>query len=243
MFKKTHRGILTLMLLTTGLLLGNASYAALAFPGPLPGADIPTNPDIVGTVLQLNYTVGGAPGGVNNLLTIAETGGSGGTFKNSSGTSYTITNLDYALSAVLDSAEDNVNDNKLLSGTLTITGGISGPGITIPNGSTLLTATLTNFGTSWPATGGTNAGVFQFLGNITSSNSLLGFGNKLVVNYNSLNLGALQDPVESFDPTVNFSGTGNANNYAAVPEPGTLILLATGGLALCGVRRRYPAAN
>jgi hypothetical protein len=190
-------------------------------------------------VLQLNYTLGGAPGGVNNLLTIAETGGSGGTFKNSSGTSYTITGLDYALSAVLNEA----NNNQLLSGTLTITGGISGPGIAIPGGSTLLVANLTNFGTSWPATGGTNAGVFQFLGNITSSNPLLGFGNRLVVNYGSQTLGALEN--ESFDPTVDFSGTGNADNSAprSVPEPGTLILLATGGLALCGVRRRYPAAN
>ena len=173
----------------------------------------------------------------NNLLTLAETTGSGGTFENSSGTSYTITGLDYALSAVLDEA----NGNRLLSGTLTITGGISGSGINIPNGSTLLIATLTNFGTSWPLTGDTNAGVFQFLGNITSSNSLLGFGPNLVVTYNSSNLGVTEG--ESFTPIADFSGTGNADNSAprSVPEPGTLILLATGGLALCGVRRRYPA--
>ena len=54
MFKKTHRGILTLMLLTTGLLLGNASYAALAFPGPLVAPF--TNPDIVGTYSLCHMT-------------------------------------------------------------------------------------------------------------------------------------------------------------------------------------------
>ena len=106
-----------------------------------------------------------------------------------------------------------------------------------------MTATLTNFGTSYPTTGGFNAGVFQFLGNITSSNPLLGFGPNLVITYNSSNLGVAEN--ETFDPAVDFSGTGNADNSAprSVPEPGTLILLATGGLALCSVRRRYPAAN
>ena len=80
MCNKLHRSILTLVLLTAGLLLGNAGYAALAFPGPLNAGF--TNPDIVGTALNLTYTYGGGSPN-NNSLTIDETGCSTGTFKDS----------------------------------------------------------------------------------------------------------------------------------------------------------------
>ena len=74
MFNKIHRGILTLMLLTAGLLLGNASYAAMGFPGPLVAPF--TNPDIVGTDATTQYIYEMAVPS-NNRLTIVETGGLG----------------------------------------------------------------------------------------------------------------------------------------------------------------------
>ena len=96
--KKTYTGILSLLLLTAGLLLGKAGYAASAFPGPLPGAF--SEPDIIGTQLQIDYTLNGGGSGINRL-TINETVNSGGTYKPGN---YPITSFDYALSANLNDA-------------------------------------------------------------------------------------------------------------------------------------------
>ncbi|MFO1429994.1 MAG: PEP-CTERM sorting domain-containing protein [Candidatus Competibacteraceae bacterium] len=225
MFTKFHRSILSLVLLTAGLLLGNASYAATMFPGPINAGF--TNPDIIGTALAISYTLGGGGAGINTLA-IADTANSTGTFKDVNGVSHPITGLSYTLGSALDDA----NNNQLLAGNLLITGGILDLGI--PDGSGLLAANLTSLGTSWPTTGGTQSGTFQFLGNIVGSNPLLGFGPNLVVTY-----GANGTLIPEFQANGNFTGLGSADNSAAaIPEPGTLMLLAAGGLALGGFRRR-----
>ncbi len=234
MFNKIHRGILSLMLLTAGLLLGNASHAAPGFPTPLLNPTF-INPDIAATNLLLSYTYGGGSP-TNNGLTLVQTGTSTGTYKDPSNNPWTINGMTYSLSAIL-----NANTNDLISGTLTITGGINTGGYTIPNGSTLLTANLTDFGTDYTGTLGDQSGTFDFRGSVTSYYNGVGgnlnFGPNLAVVFSSANLNPF------FQDAANFSGTGaadNATDISQVPEPGTLVLLAAGGLALCGVRRQRP---
>lgn len=197
MFNKIHRGILTLMLLTTGMLLSNASYAAVAFPGPLPV--LTTNPDIIGNVLDLSYDYGYTS--TTNRLTINQSSSSTGDFRDSGNNIHIISGLTYSLSAILD----DTNNNQLLSGTLTITGGISD--LSIANNSTLLVATLTNLGTSWPTDKNSTIGSFQFLGNVTSSAGALGFGPKVAVKY--LANGTLNS---GFFANFDFTGQGSADN-------------------------------
>lgn len=186
--KKTSTGILSLLLLTAGLLLGQTSYAATAFPGPLPTAF--STPDIRASNLNIAYIKGA---GTTNTLTITGSPPNGGTFLDVSNcpspSGCTITNVTYTLSAVLD----DTNNNQLLSGTLTITGGISGLLPVIPDGTTLLQVNLTALGTNWPTNSGgctslVNFATFQFAGNVTYANPALGYGPTVVVNYSNTTL-------------------------------------------------------
>ncbi|MFO1430474.1 MAG: GEVED domain-containing protein [Candidatus Competibacteraceae bacterium] len=216
--KKTSTGILSLLLLTAGLLSGKAGYAAGGFPGPLPAAF--SDPDIIANNLNIQYTVGG---GATNTLTITGTPPNGGNFRGvvncPAPNGCNITNVTYTLSAVLD----NNNNNQLISGTLTITGGISDLGI--PDGTTLVQSSLAAFGTSWAynliSCQSVFNGTFQFLANIIQANPALGFGPTLVVNYANSTLSPDFCPNEDFG-SLQGSNADNSTpaDYGDAPDTG-----------------------
>lgn len=202
-------------IVAVAMLLGAVGQAE-AFPVPL-GLGV-AYPDIVANVLDVNYNSS------TSTLTANSSGSSTGSYLASSvATGNDIQGLGYALTANLDAS------GNLQNGTLSIVGGVSDLGVAL--GTTLLAGDLTNFGFSGGVFG---AGAFEFMVNVTASASALGFGNEANIILSSLDI-----LPSTFDETVDFSGTGNANNAAPpqmVPEPGVLSLLALGAITGFGAR-------
>ena len=185
-----------------------ATVAGAAHAAPL--GLVPGSPDINPTPVTLSYDDG--------LGLLTATGGVAPF--GVSGSALTILNGSFLLNAFIDTAG-------LFSA--------AGSSFTINDGAaTVLSGDLTSFGSSF--------GSLEFLFNVTAADPLLGFGSTGGVILSSALLPVVNplDPASAVDFSAGFSirNEPTADVFAvAVPEPGTLSLLALAGVAAFRRRR------
>ena len=213
---------LKLALLAASLL---SSGAVQAFPDMPLGLPPPAFPDITVEAVSILFTPGTT---VSNpgILSVTKTGTTG-FFLNydvelPSTSSYSY-NLVVETETKTDPNLDPTKNNALLSGTLQI--------LDDTNSTTLLAGTITAFS----VTGSGDTAAFEFLLDVTQS--LYNYGPRAAIALFSDNLNPGLSDISTF------SGTGNLDNYNIVPEPGSLVLFAAGGMVLFASKRRCRVEN